>query len=382
MFGGQHWTGGYNYLLNLFRTVKEFGTGAVEPILLVGEDYSDAELTPFKATGFQIVRATAFASGRKLGSLMAAMTLGVDHEAQRTFVAQKVDLVFEVASFFGWRLGIPAVAWIPDFQHRCLPHMFSRYAYWRRELGLRAQISSGRTIMLSSEDARKSCEEFFPASRGRTEVVRFAIQLDERLLGADPDAVRRRHQLPERFIYLPNQFWKHKNHRIVIDALAELKDPTMVVAATGQPIDPRHPNLYDELQRKVADAGLVENFRFLGMVPYPDVIGLMRAASTVINPSLFEGWSTTVEEARALGVPLILSDLAVHREQMGSAARYFEAGSATSLASALRECSRSASLDRQVREAAARADSSYRKRFYIELERAFTRALESRIGNP
>lgn len=375
MFGGQHWTGGYNYLLNLFRSLKEFGTGDVEPILLVGEDYPEAELAPFDATGFQVVRALAFANDRKLLSLVAAMTLGVDRAAQRSFLNHNIDLVFEAASFFGWRLGIPAVAWIPDFQHRYLPAMFSRYAYCRRELGLRAQISSGRTIMLSSEDARGSCEAFFPISRGRTEVVRFAIELDAKLLEADPEEVRHRYQLPERFIYLPNQFWKHKNHRIVIDALAELKDPTVVVAATGQPMDPRHPGLYGELRRKVAAAGLEQSFRFLGMVPYTDVIGLMRAASAALNPSLFEGWSTTVEEARALGVPLILSDLAVHREQMGSGARYFRKDSATSLADALRDASQEPVYARESREAIARGDTSYRKRFCDELERVFARAV-------
>jgi glycosyltransferase involved in cell wall biosynthesis len=43
----------------------------------------------------------------------------------------------------------------------------------------------------------------------------------------------------------------------------------------------------------------------------------------LINPSRFEGWSTTVEEAKSFGVPLILSDIDVHREQTGGAARYF-----------------------------------------------------------
>jgi glycosyltransferase involved in cell wall biosynthesis len=61
----------------------------------------------------------------------------------------------------------------------------------------------------------------------------------------------------------------------------------------------------------------------------------MRASSALLNPSLFEGWSTTVEEARALGVPLILSDLSVHREQAGNDACFFDRSSAASLAEAL-----------------------------------------------
>jgi glycosyltransferase involved in cell wall biosynthesis len=47
----------------------------------------------------------------------------------------------------------------------------------------------------------------------------------------------------------------------------------------------------------------------------------MRASTALINPSLFEGWSTTVEEAKSTGTPMILSDLGVHREQAEGMAR-------------------------------------------------------------
>jgi glycosyltransferase involved in cell wall biosynthesis len=35
----------------------------------------------------------------------------------------------------------------------------------------------------------------------------------------------------------------------------------------------------------------------------------------MINPSYFEGWSTTVEEGKSFSKRLILSDINVHREQ-------------------------------------------------------------------
>ena len=48
----------------------------------------------------------------------------------------------------------------------------------------------------------------------------------------------------------------------------------------------------------------------------------MCASVALLNPSHFEGWSTTVEEARALGVPMLLSDLDVHLEQAQGIARF------------------------------------------------------------
>ena len=61
----------------------------------------------------------------------------------------------------------------------------------------------------------------------------------------------------------------------------------------------------------------------------------MVGSVAVLNPSLFEGWSTTVEEARALQVPMVLSDLPVHQEQADGIARFFDRTSASSLADAL-----------------------------------------------
>ena len=51
------------------------------------------------------------------------------------------------------------------------------------------------------------------------------------------------------------------------------------------------------------------------MVPYADLISLMWHSVAIINPSLFEGWSSTVEEAKSMGKKIILSDIPVHREQ-------------------------------------------------------------------
>jgi glycosyltransferase involved in cell wall biosynthesis len=61
----------------------------------------------------------------------------------------------------------------------------------------------------------------------------------------------------------------------------------------------------------------------------------MRFCSAFLNPSICVGWSSSVEEAKFFGVPMILSDLAVHREQVGESAQYFATGDATGLADLL-----------------------------------------------
>ena len=184
------------------------------------------------------------------------------------FQAHGIDVVFENAQFFGpSRLGIPAIAWIPDFQHRGMRHLFSRTAYWKRELGFRAQIAASRTIMLSSEDARKTCETLYPSTVGRTHVVRFAVPPPAITpTAAQARAVADRHQLPAHYFFMPNQFWQHKNHLLVVDALALLKrrGQNIVVAASGKQLDPRLPAHFENVKSAIARSGVGENFRLLG----------------------------------------------------------------------------------------------------------------------
>lgn len=349
------WTGGYNYLLNLFGVLNRYRPGEIKPILFSGTDVSDAQAAPFlDIEDVEVVRSAAFDGARNLRSLVAALSIGADPAIRRTLHAHRIDVVFEVARFFGARIGIPAIAWMADFQHRSLPEAFSALGYWKRELGFRAQVAAGRDVMLSSADARSACERFYPASVGRTHVVRFAVAppepagLEEARKQADD------YGLPDRFFFMPNQFWQHKNHLLVAEALAILRgrNAGAVIAASGKQADPRNPGHFDKLAATIKRLGVVDDFRLLGMIPYRHLTLLMQASVALVNPSLFEGWSTTVEEARSLGVPMILSDLPVHREQVGDGASYFACDDAAGLADALQAF---VPLEPRMRERAAAA---------------------------
>jgi glycosyltransferase involved in cell wall biosynthesis len=332
---GAVWTGGLHYLLNLLRVLDEFAATRVTPVVMLAHGTSSADLAPYGSIGSVecVELPAALSAGRKLSRLKAVVA-GRNGPLERWLHSRSIDAVFETTEFLGRRCHIPALTWIPDFQHRHLPVMFERSRRWSRELLYQLQTRAGRTVMLSSESARRDCERFYPGSRGRTVVVPFAVPA----IQDPPDGtLARRYALPDEFLYLPNQFWKHKNHGVIIEALALLRRQhnELVVVASGNPSDVRNPRHFAELTARAAALRLGAQWRIVGMVPSADVRGLMRAGIAVINPSLFEGWSTTVEEAKSLGVPLVLSDLAVHREQVGDAAVFFDPHSPASAAAAL-----------------------------------------------
>jgi glycosyltransferase involved in cell wall biosynthesis len=338
LIGGSNWTGGHNYLLNLLRVLGERFSDRVEPVLFVPDEFSENDLAPFiELSGVELVRSQLLSTKRRKLSLLQALLWGRDVSLKKLFNTHRINLVFEATQFFGWRFGLPAIAWISDFQHLLLPNMFSSFARLRREIGFRAQIFGRRVIMLSSEDARQICERHYPRSIGSTGTVHFAVPPGPPVSGAKARKIADEYGLPEVFIFMPNQFWKHKNHMLVVEALAILRrqGSPVVVAVSGKQKDPRNPGYFTSVLNAVKQLGVVEDFRILGLIPYPHLAALQRASTALLNPSLFEGWSTTVEEARALGTPMVLSDLDVHREQMGGKATYFDRFSPQSLADVL-----------------------------------------------
>ncbi len=332
------WTGGYNYLLNLVKVSEEYLAAELRPVVFFGDDVEDVDVRPFAdVTGEEIVRSIAVRHARRGRVFASSLLRGIDPSIRDLFDAHRIDVVIEAAQFFGWGLGKPVVAWMADFQHRLLPHLFSKRAYWRRDLGFKAQIFAGRHIMLSSEDARAHCEQFYPTARGRTHVVKFAVEAQPRL---PPDEIRRvaqSYDLPANFFFLPNQFWRHKNHECVIRALGLLKRTgrEVVVAASGNPLDRGDPDHWKRLERLISELGVAQEFRLLGMIPTSHVQILLQGCVALINPSISEGWSTTVEEAKAAGTPMILSDLAVHREQAFEVAEFFDPARPETLAGKL-----------------------------------------------
>jgi hypothetical protein len=320
----QFWAGGHNYQSNLLAALDQYRHGEFTPVVFAENGDAEAELDALaRIPGVEVVRSSAF--DRPRIGLAEALALGVDRAVAAEFGTKRIDVVFETARFFGWRLPFATVAWLPDFQHRRLPQLFSPTARWRRDAGFRVKIASGRTIMISSESALRDCQAFFPAIAGNASVVRFASRPSPELLASDPAEVVRQYDLPEHFFYLPNQFWRHKNHQVVVDALSILSARGIepVVAVSGSKNDPREPDYFEKIMAQINERHLSLNFRYLGLIPLSHVYALLRVSTALINPSRFEGWSTSVEEAKSFGVPMILSDLEVHREQTAGMAKYF-----------------------------------------------------------
>ena len=79
-------------------------------------------------------------------------------------------------------------------------------------------------------------------------------------------------------------------------SILKLKGITPFLVLTGNPVDVRNPAYLAGILELISKLGIRSQVAILGLIPHHLVYVLMRYADFVINPSLFEGWSTTVEE--------------------------------------------------------------------------------------
>ncbi|MBD5538711.1 MAG: glycosyltransferase family 4 protein [Desulfovibrio sp.] len=242
-------------------------------------------------------------------------------------------------SVLGRRSPVPALCWIPDFQHVHRPEFFSAEEIAMRDRYFADGAADAQGILLSSADAAADFARLFPRHAHKARILRFVAD-SHPATAEEQQAVLGKYDIHEPFFHVPNQLWIHKNHGVVLEALKTLKSRGKVplVISTGRTNDYRHPEYFPAFKKEVEEAGLAERFRFLGLAPYEDVRALMTAAVAFVNPSFFEGWSTTVEEAKSLGKKILLSGIGVHKEQAPERGVFFDPEDGAALADAMAEC--------------------------------------------
>jgi glycosyltransferase involved in cell wall biosynthesis len=147
-----------------------------------------------------------------------------------------------------------------------------------------------------------------------------------------PDGFNKRYSLPKKYIYYPAQFWKHKNHKGLIRAVALLKDkiPDLNLVLSGS-----SKNGYQAARKTVRECKLTARIHFLGYVPEADMSELYRRARALIMPTFFGPTNIPPLEAAATGCPMAISGVYGMRKQMEDAALYFNPSSIHEIASCI-----------------------------------------------
>jgi glycosyltransferase involved in cell wall biosynthesis len=315
----KEWMGGLNYFKNLLFALSTLKNEDIEVFVFVGKN-TDADIKNIFRKFATIIEESIF-DRRSFDWFLWRLEnkfLKTNFILENILKKHNIHLLSH-SDEVNFKL-IKTINWIPDFQHLHLPDMFSSKVVNYRNKYITNLIKKSDKIILSSYDAFADFKTFAPDYLEKVEILQFVSQPEVKyfdLTQEEEIIIRKKYNIKENFFYIPNQFWKHKNHMLVFEAVKALveKEINICIVCTGFLEDYRNKNYIEEIRFFIQKNNLENNIKLLGLVDYSEVFSLIKFSKAVINPSLFEGWSSTVEECKSVKKNMILSDLAVHKEQ-------------------------------------------------------------------
>ena len=215
------------------------------------------------------------------------------------------------------------IYWIPDFQHNRMPQFFAEEECAERSAYFQKIAQSVSALVLSSHDSYADFQEFYSADKENVYVVPFVSYIEPELTQLDEKTESRileKYGLTgKKYVAVMNQFWQHKNHMVVLKAMkryfASDEKPDVQFVFTGNISDYRNPEYIQMLKECLEEPEIKAHSTLLGFIDRMDQLAIMKNAEYIIQPSLFEGWGTVVEDAKVLNKTILLSDIPLHREQ-------------------------------------------------------------------
>ena len=323
------WLGGVYYLINIIKSLNFLDEDDKPEVLLfynpslsdfVNEiDYPFLKVVPWK---YPVV-STAY-----IKSILFGKNLFID-EIIDQFELDGLYPVNDqpVLSKKALKNKVKLITWYADLQHKFYPEFFSKKKLFFREAKLRLLLKNSSDMVVSSNDVNGHFHKFYKIKKKlKMHVIPFVSIIDDFKFDTINN-LRDKYKLPQEYFMVSNQFYKHKNHIVVLKALTKIKEKGIKdihIVMTGKMEHYNDPEFIVRLREEIALNKLEPYLSMLDVIPRQDQLGLMKHANAVIQPSLFEGWSTVIEDAKSLQVRVIASDIDIHKEQLEDRGYYFD----------------------------------------------------------
>ena len=337
-----NWIGGTYYWLNWVNVLNVL-PDAEKPILtIICKNRRDFAFVQSETKYPYLLYKRDKSSYSLLQKALNAITLRLIHK--RVFVSKlkgDFDAVLPASIESEYLSSIPdekKINWFPDFQYAHFPELYTPKTLTDAQCCAVHAAYMSNKLMLSSEDAKRDFISLFPASKAKVYVQHFTVTHPD-ISNVDKERVLFKYGIDRPYYYSPNQYWAHKNHMVVIKAVEQLvKDvgKDILVLFSGKEWDDRNPEYVRNIKQYVSDRGLCNYIKFLGFIERKEQLLIMKEAIAVIQPSLFEGWSTVIEDAKALNKYVIASRIPVNQEQLNMNCCFFDPISPIELATIIK----------------------------------------------
>ena len=323
----ENWIGGSYYLLNLISSFNYLPDVKQPEVIIISDKKSDFNFV--MQTNYRHLTFLNYQQEIPYNFLQRFLFRLFPRYSKRNFKTYFNKNHFAVVFPYVEREKLKKVKkkvyWYPDFQEHYFPDFFSENEIRGRKKLQNEFVNRPVRLILSSQAALDDFKRIYPKYNCYPAVVNFAVTHPnyQHLSIAE---LKNKFFINGDYFISPNQFWQHKNHLTVLKAVKYLKEMgrKIQVVFTGKEFDYRNPSYTEQLKSFVIDNNIDDCIRFLGFIDRAEQLQLMNHSLGVIQPSLFEGWSTVIEDAKAMNQFVIASDIPVHNEQLKSNVIFFE----------------------------------------------------------
>lgn len=176
------------------------------------------------------------------------------------------------------------------------------------------------------------------------------------------ERVSTKYRLPPRYFFYPAQFWRHKNHELIVRALRLIADERaedVRVVLCGNYADYFRALNIKRLSELANELRVDDRVVYLGKVPDEDMPALYRLSCGLVMPTFFGPTNLPPLEAWHFGRPVITSNIPGIREQIGEAGLLVDPRSPQELARAMLRIWRDEALAAELAERGKRRLAEY-----------------------
>lgn len=277
---------------------------------------------------------------------------------ERRLAAEQIDLVWFPT--YVEDVNLPFVCQVLDLEHRMkpwFPEVSARGEWEHRERHYRRYLPKATRVIVPGETGREQVVRFFGVDASNCLPLKhptpdFALQAAEH--EPRPEELVRRRGIELPYLLYPAQFWAHKNHAAVLDALAELRSrgDSMSLVLVGS-----DKGQLAHVRRQIDERDLDDAVHVLGYVDEDELIGLYQHARALVYLSRFGPENLPPLEALALGCPAIVADVPGAAEQLGDAALIVDPDDPAAVADAVQRAGEAGERSRLVEAGRKRAAS-------------------------
>lgn len=224
--------------------------------------------------------------------------------------------------------------------HYDIDEMHASSIHWIKltyfKLLFRLSIQNASILIVPSQSFYRSLSKRWQISEKKLLTVYHGVNIYELDHLLPFKAVQKKYGICKKYLLSVTNSLPHKNLSGLLEAFAILRqqmhDEIQLVLVGNIDKSVLH-FITESIIQKGLDVPM-KDIICTGFIPHLEVLSLCKYAFAMLNPTLVESSSMTMLEAAACGLPVIASDIPVHREILGNAAILVEPWDSAGMANA------------------------------------------------